>query len=232
MLPFGICREPFASRLRFGIFCNAYNFARVVARDFVHSTFYVSVCSVQATNGDTLLGGEDFDIVLLRYLTDEFKREQSIDLSKDKLAVQRLREAAEKAKTELSSTVSTDINLPFITADASGPKHLNIKLTRAKLEELTDKARLDPIEMYQKQRFLSVKQVLSNEVCLPEYRSCFTHPNSNTVRDRSQLIQRTVEPCKNCLRDAGVSTSEVNEVILVGGMTRMPKVQATVQASH
>lgn len=92
---------------------------------------------MQATNGDTLLGGEDFDIVLLRYLQDEFKKEQSIDLSADKLAVQRLREAAEKAKTELSSTGSTEINLPFITADASGPKHMNIKLTRAKLEELT-----------------------------------------------------------------------------------------------
>jgi molecular chaperone DnaK len=92
---------------------------------------------LQATNGDTLLGGEDFDIVLLRYLQDEFKKEQSIDLSADKLAVQRLREAAEKAKTELSSTGSTEINLPFITADASGPKHMNIKLTRAKLEELT-----------------------------------------------------------------------------------------------
>jgi len=140
------------------------------------------VFEVKATNGDTLLGGEDFDIVLLKHLADEFKKEQSIDLHQDKLAVQRLREAAEKAKTELSSTGSTEINLPFITADASGPKHLNIKLTRAKLEELTD-----------------------------------------------SLIQRTVDPCKNCLRDAGVSTSEVAEVILVGGMSRMPKVQSTVQ---
>jgi len=157
--------------------------------DLGGGTFDVSVLEisggvfeVKATNGDTLLGGEDFDIVLLRHLTDEFKREQSIDLSADKLAVQRLREAAEKAKTELSSTGSTEINLPFITADATGPKHMNVKLTRAKLEELTD-----------------------------------------------SLIQRTVEPCKNCLRDAGVSISEVNEVILVGGMTRMPKVQSVVQ---
>jgi len=137
---------------------------------------------VKATNGDTLLGGEDFDIVLLNWLQDEFKKEQAIDLKQDKLAVQRLREAAEKAKTELSSTGSTEINLPFITADATGPKHLNMKLSRAKLEELTGK-----------------------------------------------LVERTLEPCKNCLRDAGVSTSEVNEVILVGGMTRMPKVQSTVQ---
>ena len=136
---------------------------------------------MQATNGDTLLGGEDFDIVLLNYLTDEFKKEQAIDLSQDKLAVQRLREAAEKAKTELSSTTQTEINLPFITADATGPKHMNLKLTRAKLEALT-----------------------------------------------GDLVQRSLEPCKACLKDAGVSTSEVNEVILVGGMTRMPKVQETV----
>eukprot|EP00964_Phaeocystis_antarctica_P024868 scaffold13933_cov63-Phaeocystis_antarctica.AAC.2 len=134
-----------------------------------------------ATNGDTLLGGEDFDIVLLNYLKDEFKKEQAIDLTNDKLAVQRLREAAEKAKTELSSTTQTEINLPFITADATGPKHLNVKLTRAKLEALT-----------------------------------------------GDLVTRTLEPCKACLKDAGVSTSEVNEVILVGGMTRMPKVQETV----
>jgi len=183
-----IINEPTAAALAYGL--DKKDGQVVSVYDLGGGTFDVSVLEisggvfeVKATNGDTLLGGEDFDIVLLRYLTDEFKREQSIDLSKDKLAVQRLREAAEKAKTELSSTVSTDINLPFITADASGPKHMNIKLTRAKLEELTDK-----------------------------------------------LIQRTVEPCKNCLRDAGVSTSEVNEVILVGGMTRMPKVQATVQA--
>jgi len=140
------------------------------------------VFEVKATNGDTLLGGEDFDIVLLNWLQEEFKKEQAIDLSQDKLAVQRLREAAEKAKTELSSTGTTEINLPFITADATGPKHLNVKLSRAKLEELT-----------------------------------------------GSLVDRTLDPCKNCLKDAGVSTSDVNEVILVGGMTRMPRVQETVQ---
>merc|ERR1712087_542911 len=139
------------------------------------------VFEVKATNGDTLLGGEDFDIVLLEYLKSEFKKEQGIDLGQDKLAVQRLREAAEKAKAELSSTTQTDISLPFITADQTGPKHLNVKMTRAKLEGLTEK-----------------------------------------------LVSRTLEPCKSCLRDAAVSTSEVNEVILVGGMTRMPKVQETV----
>merc|ERR1712087_985114 len=141
------------------------------------------VFEVKATNGDTLLGGEDFDIVLLEYLKSEFKKEQGIDLGQDKLAVQRLREAAEKAKAELSSTTQTDVSLPFITADATGPKHLNVKLTRAKLEALTD-----------------------------------------------DLIQRTIEPCKSCMRDASVSTSDINEVILVGGMTRMPKVQEVVSS--
>jgi len=182
-----IINEPTAAALAYGL--DKKDGQVVAVYDLGGGTFDVSVLEisggvfeVKATNGDTLLGGEDFDIVLLRHLTDEFKREQSIDLSADKLAVQRLREAAEKAKTELSSTGSTEINLPFITADATGPKHMNVKLTRAKLEELTD-----------------------------------------------SLIQRTVEPCKNCLRDAGVSISEVNEVILVGGMTRMPKVQSVVQ---
>jgi len=182
-----IINEPTAAALAYGL--DKKDGQVVAVYDLGGGTFDVSVLEisggvfeVKATNGDTSLGGEDFDIVLLRHLTDEFKREQSIDLSADKLAVQRLREAAEKAKTELSSTGSTEINLPFITADATGPKHMNVKLTRAKLEELTD-----------------------------------------------SLIQRTVEPCKNCLRDAGVSISEVNEVILVGGMTRMPKVQSVVQ---
>lgn len=177
------------------------------------------VFEVKATNGDTSLGGEDFDIVLLRHLTDEFKREQSIDLSADKLAVQRLREAAEKAKTELSSTGSTEINLPFITADATGPKHMNVKLTRAKLEELTDSVRR-----------LLPKFARGACVCFPlsDERAALS---SSLIGSRPppQLIQRTVEPCKNCLRDAGVSISEVNEVILVGGMTRMPKVQSVVQ---
>merc|ERR1740133_779131 len=181
-----IINEPTAAALAYGM--DKKDGQVITVYDLGGGTFDVScleisggVFEVKATNGDTLLGGEDFDIVLLNYLKDEFKKEQAIDLSQDKLAVQRLREAAEKAKTELSSTQQTDINLPFITADASGPKHMNLKLTRAKLESLTDK-----------------------------------------------LVQRTVEPCKNCLKDAGVSASEVDEVILVGGMTRMPKVQETV----
>jgi len=182
-----IINEPTAAALAYGL--DKKDGEVVAVYDLGGGTFDVSILEisggvfeVKATNGDTLLGGEDFDIVLLNWLQDEFKKEQAIDLKQDKLAVQRLREAAEKAKTELSSTGSTEINLPFITADATGPKHLNMKLSRAKLEELTGK-----------------------------------------------LVERTLEPCKNCLRDAGVSTSEVNEVILVGGMTRMPKVQSTVQ---
>jgi len=182
-----IINEPTAAALAYGL--DKKDGQVVAVYDLGGGTFDVSILEisggvfeVKATNGDTLLGGEDFDIVLLNWLQEEFKKEQAIDLSKDKLAVQRLREAAEKAKSELSSTGSTEINLPFITADATGPKHLNVKLSRSKLEELTGK-----------------------------------------------LVERTLEPCKNCLRDAGVSTSEVNEVILVGGMTRMPKVQSTVQ---
>ena len=181
-----IINEPTAAALAYGL--DKKDGQVVAVYDLGGGTFDVSVLEisggvfeVKATNGDTLLGGEDFDIVLLNWLQDEFKKDQAIDLSTDKLAVQRLREAAEKAKTELSSTGSTEINLPFITADASGPKHLNVKLSRAKLEELT-----------------------------------------------GSLVERTLEPCKSCLRDAGVSTSEVDEVILVGGMTRMPKVQSTV----
>jgi len=182
-----IINEPTAAALAYGL--DKKDGEVVAVYDLGGGTFDVSILEisggvfeVKATNGDTLLGGEDFDIVLLNWLQDEFKKEQAIDLSQDKLAVQRLREAAEKAKTELSSTGSTEINLPFITADATGPKHLNVKLSRSKLEELT-----------------------------------------------GGLVERTLEPCKSCLRDAGVSTSEVNEVILVGGMTRMPKVQSTVQ---
>merc|ERR1719327_1721069 len=182
-----IINEPTAAALAYGL--DKKDGQVVAVYDLGGGTFDVSILEisggvfeVKATNGDTLLGGEDFDIVLLNYLKDEFKKEQAIDLSQDKLAVQRLREAAEKAKTELSSTASTEINLPFITADATGPKHLNVKLTRSKLEELT-----------------------------------------------GGLVDRTLDPCKNCLKDASVSTSEVNEVILVGGMTRMPRVQETVQ---
>merc|ERR1740133_97559 len=181
-----IINEPTAAALAYGM--DKKDGQVVAVYDLGGGTYDVSVLEisggvfeVKATNGDTLLGGEDFDIVLLNYLKDEFKKEQAIDLTNDKLAVQRLREAAEKGKTELSSTTQTEINLPFITADATGPKHLNVKLTRAKLEALT-----------------------------------------------GDLVTRTLEPCKACLKDAGVSTSEVNEVILVGGMTRMPKVQETV----
>merc|ERR1719443_890707 len=181
-----IINEPTAAALAYGM--DKKDGQVVAVYDLGGGTFDVSILEisggvfeVKATNGDTLLGGEDFDIVLLNWLKDEFKKEQSIDLSQDKLAVQRLREAAEKAKTELSSTGSTEINLPFITADQTGPKHLNMKLSRSKLEELT-----------------------------------------------GGLVDRTLDPCKSCLRDAGVGTGDVNEVILVGGMTRMPKVQETV----
>lgn len=152
--------------------------------------FRITLCSyfilciatqVKATNGDTFLGGEDFDNTLLEFLVSDFKKTEGIDLSKDRLALQRLREAAEKAKVELSSTSQTEINLPFITADASGAKHLNITLTRSKFESLVH-----------------------------------------------NLIERTRDPCKNCLKDAGISTKEVDEVLLVGGMTRVPKVQEVV----
>lgn len=141
------------------------------------------VFQVKATNGDTFLGGEDFDNALLQHLVDDFKKEQAIDLSSDRMALQRLREAAEKAKVELSSTPQTDINLPFITADASGAKHLNITLTRSKYEQLVN-----------------------------------------------NLIERTKQPCKDCLKDAGVTAKEIDEVLLVGGMTRMPKVQEIVNS--
>jgi molecular chaperone DnaK len=140
------------------------------------------VFEVKSTNGDTFLGGEDFDMRLVNYLADEFQKEQGIDLRRDKLVLQRLKEAAEKAKIELSSTTQTEINLPFITADASGPKHLTMKLTRAKFEALVD-----------------------------------------------DLVQKTIEPCRQALKDAGLTTAEINEVVLVGGMTRMPKVQEVVK---
>jgi molecular chaperone DnaK len=140
------------------------------------------VFEVKSTNGDTFLGGEDFDKRIMDYLADEFRKETGIDLRSDRLALQRLKDAAEKAKIELSSTTQTDVNLPFITADQNGPKHLNMKLTRAKLEALVD-----------------------------------------------DLVQRTVGPCKAALKDASLQPSEINEVVLVGGQTRMPKVQETVQ---
>jgi molecular chaperone DnaK len=182
-----IINEPTAAALAYGM--ERQGTGTIAVYDLGGGTFDVSVLEigdgvfeVKSTNGDTFLGGEDFDKKIIDYLADEFKKEQGIDLRNDKLALQRLKEAAEKAKIELSSSVQTDVNLPFITADQNGPKHLNIKLSRAKLEQLVD-----------------------------------------------DLIQKTIEPCRNALKDAGLKASEVNEVILVGGMTRMPKVIETVK---
>ncbi len=182
-----IINEPTAAALAYGL--EKKGSGIIAVYDLGGGTFDISVLEigdgvfeVKSTNGDTFLGGEDFDARIIDYLADEFKKETSIDLRKDKLALQRLKEAAEKAKIELSSAIQTEVNLPFITADQNGPKHLNIKLTRAKLEALVD-----------------------------------------------ELIQRTVEPCRNALKDAGIKASEINEVILVGGMTRMPKVTETVK---
>jgi molecular chaperone DnaK len=182
-----IINEPTAAALAYGM--DKKNGGTIAVYDLGGGTFDVSVLEigdgvfeVKSTNGDTFLGGEDFDVRVIDYLADEFKRDQGIDLRKDKLALQRLKEAAEKAKIELSSSKETEINLPFITADASGPKHLVMKLTRAKLESLVD-----------------------------------------------DLIARTLEPCKAALKDAGVTAGEIDEVILVGGMTRMPKVIDTVK---
>jgi molecular chaperone DnaK len=182
-----IINEPTAAALAYGL--DKREAGTIAVYDLGGGTFDVSVLEigdgvfeVKSTNGDTFLGGEDFDMRIVDYLADEFKKEQTIDLRKDKLALQRLREAAEKAKVELSSSMQTEINLPFITADASGPKHLALKLTRAKLEALVD-----------------------------------------------DLIQKTVEPCRQALKDAGVTAGQIDEVILVGGMTRMPKVIETVK---
>ena len=182
-----IVNEPTAAALAYGL--DKDKDGTIVVYDLGGGTFDVSVLEivdgvfeVKSTNGDTALGGSDFDARVLKYLIDEFKAQTGIDLSNDKLALQRLKEAAEKAKIELSSKMSTDINLPFLTADASGPKHFNITLTRAKLESLVD-----------------------------------------------DLIQKTIEPCKKALADAGIEKSQINEVILVGGQTRMPKVVETVK---
>jgi len=182
-----IINEPTAAALAYGM--DKKNTGTIAVYDLGGGTFDVSVLEigdgvfeVKSTNGDTFLGGEDFDARIIDYLADEFKKDQGIDLRKDKLALQRLKEAAEKAKIELSSAVQTEVNLPFITADQTGPKHLNVKLTRAKLEALVD-----------------------------------------------DLIERTIEPCKKALKDAGLKASDINEVILVGGMTRMPKVQEKVR---
>ena len=182
-----IINEPTAAALAYGL--DKGDNRTIVVYDLGGGTFDVSVLEigdgvfeVKATNGDTFLGGEDFDLRIVEYFADEFKKDQGIDLRKDKLALQRLREEAEKAKKELSSATSYEVNLPFITADASGPKHLNMKLSRAKLESLVE-----------------------------------------------DLVKRTIEPCKAALKDAGVSASDIDDVVLVGGMTRMPKVQEAVK---
>lgn len=182
-----IINEPTAAALAYGL--DKKDGKTIAVYDLGGGTFDISVLEigdgvfeVKSTNGDTFLGGEDFDMRLVNYLADEFKKDQGIDLKNDKLALQRLKEAAEKAKIELSSSQQTEINLPFITADATGPKHLTMKLTRAKFEALVD-----------------------------------------------DLVQRTVAPCKAALKDAGVTAAEIDEVVLVGGMSRMPKVQETVK---
>jgi molecular chaperone DnaK len=182
-----IINEPTAAALAYGL--EKKGTGKIAVYDLGGGTFDISVLEVgdgvfevKSTNGDTFLGGEDFDKRIIDYLADEFKKESGIDLRNDRLALQRLKDAAEKAKIELSSTTQTDVNLPFITADQNGPKHLTIKLTRAKIEALVD-----------------------------------------------DLIQKTVPPCQAALKDAGLKASDINEVVLVGGQTRMPKVQDTVQ---
>ncbi|MGE0098930.1 MAG: molecular chaperone DnaK [Hydrogenophaga sp.] len=188
-----IINEPTAAALAFGLDKQEKGDRKIAVYDLGGGTFDVSIIEIAdvdgekqfevlSTNGDTFLGGEDFDQRIIDHIIAEFKKEQGVDLSKDVLALQRLKEAAEKAKIELSSSAATDINLPYITADASGPKHLNIKLTRAKLEALVE-----------------------------------------------ELIERTIAPCRTAIKDAGISASEIHDVILVGGMTRMPKVQEKVK---
>lgn len=183
-----IINEPTAAALAYGL--DKKKSGTIAVYDLGGGTFDVSILEigdgvfeVKSTNGDTFLGGEDFDMRLVEYLASEFKKEQGIDLTKDKLALQRLKEAAEKAKIELSSATQTEINLPYITADATGPKHLALKLSRAKFESLVD-----------------------------------------------DLVQKTVEPCRKALKDAGLSAAEIDEVVLVGGMTRMPKIQEVVKS--
>lgn len=182
-----IINEPTAAALAYGL--EKKKQAKIAVYDLGGGTFDISILDigdgvfeVKSTNGDTFLGGEDFDMRLVEYLCSEFKKEQGIDLKTDKLALQRLKEAAEKAKIELSTTTQTEINLPFITADATGPKHLQVKITRAKFESLVE-----------------------------------------------DLVQRTIEPCLSALKDAGLTAKEVSEVVLVGGMTRMPKIQEVVE---
>jgi molecular chaperone DnaK len=182
-----IINEPTAAALAYGL--DKKSAGTIAVYDLGGGTFDISILEigdgvfeVKSTNGDTFLGGEDFDNRLVQYLAGEFKKDQGIDLTKDKLALQRLKEAAEKAKIELSSGTQTEVNLPFITADASGPKHLTMKLTRAKFESLVD-----------------------------------------------DFVQKTIEPCKAAMKDAGVKASDIDEVVLVGGMTRMPKIQEVVK---
>ena len=188
-----IINEPTAAALAYGVDKADSRDRKIAVYDLGGGTFDISIIEIAnidgekqievlSTNGDTFLGGEDFDQRIMDYLVDEFKKEQGVDLTKDVLALQRLKEAAEKAKIELSNSAQTDVNLPYITADASGPKHMNIKLTRAKLESLVD-----------------------------------------------ELIQRSIEPCRTAMKDAGVSASDIDEIILVGGQTRMPKVQEAVE---
>jgi molecular chaperone DnaK len=188
-----IINEPTAAALAFGLDKAAGKDRKIAVYDLGGGTFDISIIEIAdvdgekqfevlSTNGDTFLGGEDFDQRIIDYVIGEFKKDQGVDLSKDVLALQRLKEAAEKAKIELSSSTQTDLNLPYITADASGPKHLNMKITRAKLESLVD-----------------------------------------------ELVERTIEPCRLAMKDAGVKASEIDDVILVGGMSRMPKVLAKVQ---
>ncbi|MFT3955554.1 MAG: molecular chaperone DnaK [Piscinibacter sp.] len=188
-----IINEPTAAALAFGLDKHGKGDRKIAVYDLGGGTFDISIIEIAdvdgekqfevlSTNGDTFLGGEDFDQRIIDYIVSEFKKEQGVDLSKDVLALQRLKEAAEKAKIELSNATQTDINLPYVTADASGPKHLNLKLTRAKLESLVE-----------------------------------------------ELVERTIAPCRTAIKDAGVSVSAIDDVILVGGMTRMPKVQEKVK---
>jgi molecular chaperone DnaK len=188
-----IINEPTAAALAFGLDKHGKGDRKIAVFDLGGGTFDISIIEIAdvdgekqfevlSTNGDTFLGGEDFDQRIIDYIVTEFKKEQGVDLTKDVLALQRLKEAAEKAKIELSNSTQTDVNLPYITADASGPKHLNIKLTRAKLESLVD-----------------------------------------------ELVERTIEPCRIAIKDAGIKLSEIDDVILVGGQTRMPKVQEKVK---
>lgn len=188
-----IINEPTAAALAFGLDKHGKGDRKIAVYDLGGGTFDISIIEIAdvdgekqfevlSTNGDTFLGGEDFDQRVIDYIVGEFKKDQGVDLTKDVLALQRLKEAAEKAKIELSNSTQTDINLPYVTADASGPKHLNIKLTRAKLESLVE-----------------------------------------------DLVERTIEPCRTAIKDAGIKAGDINDVILVGGMTRMPKVQDKVK---